>query len=216
MFSCGVGVKGRGAISPPARDRRGGDERLQHGNGRDRQLHAARVAVKIAKATQGTMSLIGSVRNLPMVNGARLSLAAFPRLQKITPRSTIQTSRLRELRLRECGGRPCRTTSHTTGRARETRVTAACRATRDSDAKASVLACAWRTRARGGMGATQSRLMRGRRLFAVSTLHADGNGASSSRAGRAADGMGHRAADEQWWRNAKIGGRLFRRQLIVF
>ena len=62
--------------------------------------YAARVAVKIVKATQGTMSLIGSVRNLPMVNGARLSLAAFPRLQKITPRSTIQTSRLRELAAR--------------------------------------------------------------------------------------------------------------------
>ena len=35
-----------------------------------------------------------------MVNGARLSLAAFPRLQKIAPRSTIQTSRLRELAAR--------------------------------------------------------------------------------------------------------------------
>ena len=40
--------------------------------------YAARVAVKVAKATQGMMSLIGSVRNLPMVNTARLSLAAFP------------------------------------------------------------------------------------------------------------------------------------------
>ena len=47
------------------------------------------------------MSLIGSVTNLPMANGARLSLAAFPRLQKIAPRSnTIQTSRLRELAAR--------------------------------------------------------------------------------------------------------------------
>ena len=62
--------------------------------------YAARVAVKVAKATQGTISLIGSVRNLPTVNGARLSLAAFPRLQKIAPRSTIQTSRLRELAAR--------------------------------------------------------------------------------------------------------------------
>ena len=35
-----------------------------------------------------------------MVNGARLSLAAFPRLQKIAPRSTTQTSRLRELAAR--------------------------------------------------------------------------------------------------------------------
>ena len=62
--------------------------------------YAARVAVKIVKATQGTMSLMGSVRNLPLVNGARLSIAAFPRLQKIVPRSTIQTSRLRELAAR--------------------------------------------------------------------------------------------------------------------
>ena len=62
--------------------------------------YAARVAVKVAKATQGAMSLIGSVRNLPMANGARISLAAFPRLQKIAPRSTIQTSRLRELATR--------------------------------------------------------------------------------------------------------------------
>ena len=44
--------------------------------------YAARVAVKIVKTTQGTMSLMGSVRNLPMVNGTRLSLAAFPRLPK--------------------------------------------------------------------------------------------------------------------------------------
>ena len=35
-----------------------------------------------------------------MVNGARLSLAAFPRLRKIAPRTTIQTSRLRELAAR--------------------------------------------------------------------------------------------------------------------
>ena len=62
--------------------------------------YAARVAVKVANATQGTMSLIGSVRNLPMVNGACLSLAIFPRLQKIAPRSTIQTSRLCELATR--------------------------------------------------------------------------------------------------------------------
>ena len=40
--------------------------------------YAARVAVKVAKATQGAMSSIASVRNLPMVNGARLSLAAWP------------------------------------------------------------------------------------------------------------------------------------------
>ena len=46
------------------------------------------------------MSLIGTVRNLPTVNGARISLAAFPRLQKVAPRSTIQTSRLRELAVR--------------------------------------------------------------------------------------------------------------------
>ena len=59
--------------------------------------YAARVAVKVAKATQGTMSLIGAVRNFPMVDGARISLAAFQRFQKIAPRSTIQTSRLREL-----------------------------------------------------------------------------------------------------------------------
>ena len=38
--------------------------------------YAAPVAVKVAKATQGTMSLIGSVRNLPMVNTSRISLAA--------------------------------------------------------------------------------------------------------------------------------------------
>ena len=63
--------------------------------------YSARVAaVKVVKATQGTMSLIGSVRNLPMVSGARLSLAAFPRLQKIAPRSTTQTSRLPELAAR--------------------------------------------------------------------------------------------------------------------
>ena len=62
--------------------------------------YAARVAVKVAKATQGTMRLIGSARNLPTVNGARLSLAAFPLLQKITLRSTIQPSRLRELAAR--------------------------------------------------------------------------------------------------------------------
>ena len=61
---------------------------------------AARVGVKVSKATQGTMSLIGSLRNLPMANGARPSLAAFPRFQKIAPRSTIQTSRLRELAAR--------------------------------------------------------------------------------------------------------------------
>ena len=62
--------------------------------------YSARVAVKVVKATQGTMRLIGTVRNLSMVNGARCSLAAFPRLQKIAPRSTIQTSRLRELAAR--------------------------------------------------------------------------------------------------------------------
>ena len=62
--------------------------------------YLARVAVKVVKATQGTMRLIGSARNLPTVNGARLSLAAFPRLQKIAPHSTIQTSRLRELAAR--------------------------------------------------------------------------------------------------------------------
>ena len=43
--------------------------------------YAARVAVKVAKATQETMSLMGSVRNLPTVNGARLSLAAFPKIE---------------------------------------------------------------------------------------------------------------------------------------
>ena len=62
--------------------------------------YSAWVAMKVVKATQGAMSLIGSVRKLPMVNGARISLAAFPRLQKIAPRSTIQTSRLRELAAR--------------------------------------------------------------------------------------------------------------------
>ena len=62
--------------------------------------YSARVAVKVAKATQGAMSLIGSVRNFAMFHGARLSLAAFPRLQKIAPRSTIQTSRQRELAAR--------------------------------------------------------------------------------------------------------------------
>ena len=56
--------------------------------------------MKVSKATQGAIGLVGSVRNLPMVNGARLSLAAFPRLQKIAPRSTTQTSRLRELAAR--------------------------------------------------------------------------------------------------------------------
>ena len=61
---------------------------------------SARIAVKVVKATQGTMSLMGSVRNLPMVNGARLSLAAFPRLQKIAPRSTMLTSRLRDMAAR--------------------------------------------------------------------------------------------------------------------
>ena len=40
--------------------------------------YAARIAVKVVKATQATMSLIGSVRNLPMINTARLGLAAFP------------------------------------------------------------------------------------------------------------------------------------------
>ena len=40
--------------------------------------YSARVAMKVAKATQGTMSLIGSVRKLPMVNSARLSLVALP------------------------------------------------------------------------------------------------------------------------------------------
>ena len=80
--------------------------------------YAARVAVKVAKATQGAVSLIGSVRNLPMVNGARLSLAAFPRLQKIAPpRSTIQTSRLRELAARVGGVLP--DDSNTTEGARE-------------------------------------------------------------------------------------------------
>ena len=55
---------------------------------------AARAAVKVIKVTRGTMSLIGAVRNLPEVNAeGRISLAAFPRLQKIAPRSTVKTSR---------------------------------------------------------------------------------------------------------------------------
>ena len=62
---------------------------------------AARAAVKVIKVTRGTMSLIGAVRNLPEVNAeGRISLAAFPRLQKIAPRSTVKTSRLRELAAR--------------------------------------------------------------------------------------------------------------------
>ena len=81
--------------------------------------YAARVAVKVAKATQGTMRLIGSVRNLPMVNGARLSLATFPRLQKIAPRSTIQTSRLRELAARVGVVLPDDSKTNTTEGARE-------------------------------------------------------------------------------------------------
>ena len=62
---------------------------------------AARAAVKVIKVTRGTMSLIGAVRNLPEVSAeGRISLAAFPRLQKIAPRSTVKTSRLRELAAR--------------------------------------------------------------------------------------------------------------------
>ena len=56
--------------------------------------------MKVFKATQGTMSLIGAVRNSPTVNEARISLAGLPQLQKIAPRSTIYTSRPRELAAR--------------------------------------------------------------------------------------------------------------------
>ena len=84
MFSCDVGVKGRGrgAFYPPTRDWRGGDERGAYSTAMTTtDSYAARVAVKVAKATQETMSLMGSVRNLPTVNGARLSLAAFPKIE---------------------------------------------------------------------------------------------------------------------------------------
>ena len=58
---------------------------------------AARLAVKMVKATKGTFSLMGTVRNLPAVFAGNIELSGFPRLRKITPGGAITTARLRAL-----------------------------------------------------------------------------------------------------------------------
>ena len=97
MFSCDVGVKGRGAFYPPARDRRGGDERLQHCNDRDRQLCGASRGEGFQSNARGSRSevLMRLIRShLPIAGSSSADLLAR---QKHAGRAA--TGRRRELGL---------------------------------------------------------------------------------------------------------------------
>ena len=50
---------------------------------------AARLAIKVPKATSGVFSLVGKARNLPVIVAGEVDLSDFPRLKKLTATGAI-------------------------------------------------------------------------------------------------------------------------------
>ena len=90
------------------------DRRVRSDGGRDRRAatntyntamasattEAARLAIKVLKATSGVLSLVGKARNLPAIVTGEVSLSGFPRPKKLTATVAITTARLRGLAVR--------------------------------------------------------------------------------------------------------------------